>query len=125
MSRFLFDTHAVLWWLSDDARLSDPARELISDPATVALVSVASAWEIGIKRGLGKLRAPTDLLEVIAEQGFEWLAIEPAHGWAVAELPAHHGDPFDRLLIAQAIAEEIPIVTADPRFGAYAVQVRW
>lgn len=121
----LVDTHALLWWLADDAELSDSARGAIADPRSMPVVSAASLWEIAIKRSLGKLRAPESLPEEIERAGFSWLAIEPRHGWAVGTLPDHHRDPFDRLLIAQAIEEDLPIVTADPRFGDYGVEVRW
>lgn len=90
-----------------------------------ALVSAASVWEIAIKRALGKLEAPDDLLEVVAGQGFEWLPVSPAHGWEVAALPHYHDDPFDRLLVAQALVESLPVVTGDERFDAYGVAVHW
>lgn len=125
MTGLLLDTHVVLWWLDDDRRLPATAAALIADPTTTILVSAASVWEIAIKRALGKLQAPDALPESIAEQGFEWLPIGPSHAWAVRELPRHHGDPFDRLLIAQASVEQLPIVTADRRFGDYGVDVRW
>lgn len=125
MSRVLVDTHALLWWLADDRSLSARARELIGDPATEALVSVVSLWEIAIKRGLGKLRVPETLPETITAEGFEWLPVEAAHAWDVGSLTAHHRDPFDRLLIAQAIGESIPIITADPHFAPYDVEVCW
>jgi PIN domain nuclease of toxin-antitoxin system len=121
----LVDTHTLLWWLADAPDLSPTARELIADPVTEPLVSVASVWEIAIKRRLGKLEVPEELIEVIETEGFRWLAIDPSHAWAVTELPDHHRDPFDRLLVAQAIAERTPIVTADPRFASYGVDVRW
>ena len=125
MSRLLVDTHAVLWWLTDDPALSAAARDAIADPSNEPLVSTASVWEIAIKRSLGKLSAPDDLPDRISESGFDWLAVAPQHAWQVGGLPGHHRDPFDRLLIAQALVERLPIVTADPRFGAYGVSVRW
>ncbi len=88
-------------------------------------MSIATVWEIGIKRGLGKLDAPDDLLDRIVENGFSWLAVDERHAWRASELPLHHRDPFDRLLVAQAQIEGIPIVTRDPRFAAYGVGVRW
>jgi len=88
-------------------------------------VSVASLWEIAIKTALGKLDAPDDLPARVGEMGFEMLPVEPDHAWAVRSLPHHHSDPFDRLLIAQAQAERMPIVTADPAFAAYDVPVVW
>jgi PIN domain nuclease of toxin-antitoxin system len=121
----LVDTHALLWWLGDDAALSVTAREVLADPANEPLVSSASVWEIAIKRALGKLTAPDDLPDRIAGEGFSWLAISPLHAWRVRDLPAHHRDPFDRLLIAQALDEHLPIITADTRFDDYGVEVLW
>jgi PIN domain nuclease of toxin-antitoxin system len=115
----------LLWWLGDDPQLSPTARNAISDPAAEALVSAASAWEIAIKRSLGKITAPDDLLEIAADEGFVFLAVTPWHAWRAGALPLHHRDPFDRLLAAQALVEGIPLVTADPSFGPYGVGVRW
>ncbi len=125
MERLLVDTHAVLWWLADDPALPRSARELIGDSENELLFSVASIWEIAIKRGSGKLRAPTDLPETIQDEGFTLLPIEPEDAWAVSDLPDHHRDPFDRMLLAQAINGELPVLTSDPRFGEYPVEVRW
>lgn len=125
MTRALVDTHALLWWLEDDPALPRMPRALLADPSNEMLVSSASVLEIAIKRSLGKLRAPDSLLEVISRQGFIFLAVTPWHAWRVGSLPRHHGDPFDRLLIAQALVEGIPIVTGDPAFGAYGVGVHW
>ena len=125
MSRFLVDTHALLWWLSDDPALPVTARGAIAEPEAKPLVSVASLWEIAIKRSIGKLEAPETLPETIASEGFEWLAVEPPHAWGVASLPDHHGDPFDRLLIAQAQAEDLPILTGDAHFNRYDVDLIW
>lgn len=125
MSRLLVDTHALLWWLTDDPALSPPAREAIADPANEPLVSAASVWEIAIKRSLGKLSAPDDLPERIAGEGFAWLPVSPVHAWQVRDLPPHHRDPFDRLLVAQALTDRLPIVTADAHLHDYGVEVRW
>lgn len=125
MSRLLVDTHALLWWLTDDSALSPTAREALADPASEPLVSTATVWEIAIKRSLGKLTAPDDLPDRIAHDGFSWLAISAAHAWQVRDLPTHHRDPFDRLLIAQALSEHLPIITTDARFREYGVEVRW
>jgi PIN domain nuclease of toxin-antitoxin system len=125
VSRLLVDTHVLLWWLTDDAALSPTAREVLADPAKEPLVSAATLWEIAIKRSLGKLTAPDDLPDRIVDEGFSWLAISPTHAWQVRDLPGHHRDPFDRLLVAQALAERLPIVTADARFSDYGVEVRW
>ncbi|HEY7619491.1 MAG TPA: type II toxin-antitoxin system VapC family toxin [Solirubrobacteraceae bacterium] len=125
MSRLLVDTHALLWWLTDDAALSTAAREAIADPANEPIVSAASVWEIAIKRSLGKLQAPEDLPALISEEGFQWLAIGVDHAWRVHGLPMHHGDPFDRLLVAQALTEGLAIITKDPWFAAYGAAVIW
>jgi PIN domain nuclease of toxin-antitoxin system len=125
VNRLLVDTHALLWWLTDDPGLSDTAREALGDPGNDVLVSTASIWEIAIKRALGKLTAPDDLPTHIEAQGFDWLPVEAQHAWQVRALPPHHRDPFDRLLVAQSIIERTPIVSADPRFAAYGVDTRW
>ena len=125
MSRLLVDTHALLWWLADDPALSAAARAAIADGANEPLVSAASLWEIAIKQSLGKLTVPHDLPETIASEGFAVLAVDAQHAWRVRELPLHHRDPFDRLLVAQALTQQIPIVTTDPQFAAYGVNVRW
>jgi PIN domain nuclease of toxin-antitoxin system len=125
VSRVLVDTQALLWWLTDDAALSVAAREALADPANEPLISTASVWEIAIKRALGKLTAPDDLPDLINDEGFSWLPVAPLHAWQVRELPPHHRDPFDRLLIAQAMTEQLPIITADASFADYAVEIRW
>ncbi len=125
MTALLVDTQALLWWLTDDPALSSIARAEIADPANEPLVSAASVWEIAIKRALGKLTAPDDLLDSVRDGGFSWLPIVPEHAWAVGALPPHHGDPFDRLLIAQAQVEGLTVVTSDERFAEYGVAVRW
>jgi PIN domain nuclease of toxin-antitoxin system len=125
VTRLLVDTHALLWWLTDDPALSRTAREALADPATEPLVSAASVWEIAIKRSLGKLTAPDDLPHRIAGEGFASLPVSAEHAWHVCILEPRHRDPFDRLLIAQARVERLPVVTADARFGAYGVDVRW
>lgn len=125
MSDLLVDTHALLWWLSDDPALPETARGLIGDPGNKPMISVASVWEIAIERGAGKLEAPADLLDTIRSEGFTLLPIEPEDAWAVAELPQHHRDPFDRILLSQALARGLPIITDDPRFSQYPVAIRW
>jgi PIN domain nuclease of toxin-antitoxin system len=125
VSRLLVDTHALLWWLSDDPALSPAARDALADPAGEPLVSAASLWEIAIKRSLGRLTAPDDLPDRIAGEGFAWLPITPAHAWQVRDLASHHRDPFDRVLAAQALVERLPILTTDARFSEYGVEVRW
>jgi PIN domain nuclease of toxin-antitoxin system len=123
VSRLLVDTRALLWWLDDAPDLSEPARAAISDPANAPLVSTASLWEIAIKRALGKLTAPPELPGEIVDAGFGWLPVDVEHAWAAGGLPPHHRDPFDRLIVAQALEEQIPVITRDPRFAAYGVRV--
>lgn len=124
MARLLVDSHVLLWFVEGNRKRISPAmRERIE--AAAATVSIASLWEIAIKSGLGKLRAPDDLPERVKQLGFELLAVTPDHAWRVRSLPLHHRDPFDRLLIAQAQLERLPIVTADTAFDAYDVDVIW
>ncbi len=125
MPRILLDTHAVLWWLQDDPALSRGARAAIGEPRTIAHVSVASVWEAAIKVERGKLAAPAGLPGEISRRGLRWLQITPEYAWAARDLPHLHGDPFDRLLVAQALAEDLPVVTADPVFARYGVDVLW
>jgi PIN domain nuclease of toxin-antitoxin system len=127
--RFLLDTHCWLWQASDPDRLSHEARELLGDPANEILVSAASSWEIAIKYATGRLSLPEPPQEFVPKRfdltGASPLAIEHAHAVRVAELPMHHKDPFDRMLIAQAQVEGTPIMTVDRRFEPYDVDVRW
>ncbi|MDR3544234.1 MAG: type II toxin-antitoxin system VapC family toxin [Candidatus Limnocylindrales bacterium] len=128
--RVLLDTHAFLWWTSEDGRrLSDRARALLIDPSTDALVSVASAWEIAIKAATGRLEIDGEpeawVPERITRYGFSPLPVELAHALRAGRLPLIHRDPFDRLLVAQAQVEGIPIVTSDPSIARYAVEVIW
>ena len=122
--RLLLDTHALLWWLSDDAQLGPAARDLIADPAHDVFVSVVSLWEIQVKARVGKLTADlAAILEEMEAQAFELLPIRPAHLLRLGGLPAHHRDPFDHLLIAQAMIEGAAFVTADRQISGYGVQV--
>ena len=118
--RLLLDTRALLWWLADEA-LTPQARDAIADPANLVAVSAASAWEISIKKALGKLTAPDDLEQQLQAGGLVPLPISIAHGIAAGQLPRHHEDPFDRMLIAQAFAEGFTIMTRDKRFDDYGV----
>ena len=121
--KFLLDTHTILFWLSDDDRLGPKARELIADPANDVLVSAASLWEIVVKTPIGKLKADIgEILEASERSGFLPLGIEPAHLAALASLPAHHRDPFDHLLIAQAIAERAIFISDDKNAPKYPLE---
>jgi PIN domain nuclease of toxin-antitoxin system len=125
VSRLLVDTLALLWWLGDGPALSSVARDAIAAPSNEPLVSVATIWEIAIKRSIGKLTAPDDLPDRILGEGFALLPISQVHAWEVRDLPVRHRDPFDRLLVAQGLIERLPIVTADTRLGAYGITVLW
>jgi PIN domain nuclease of toxin-antitoxin system len=123
MRRLLLDTHALLWWLADDPRLGPHARQLIQDERNEVFVSAASAWEISIKKAMGKLKAPDDLDGIVEEEGFDTLPISFFHGERAGELPPLHRDPFDRMLVAQAQAEGLDLVTGDAMLGRYGVKV--
>jgi len=116
--RLLLDTHVVLWQLSGMRALGPRAREAIAGAGELAF-SVVSFAEIGVKAAVGKLHAPDDLQAHIVGTGVRVLGLSPDDGLAVARLPLHHRDPFDRLLVAQAQVEGIPLVTADPQMAAY------
>lgn len=119
----LLDAHALLWWLADDDGLAPAARRAIADPASDVLVSAATVWEIGIKRRLGKLDAPADVLGAIDAAGFDGLPVSLADADAAAGLPPHHRDPFDRMLVAQATRLGAVLVSRDPAFTPYGVDV--
>lgn len=115
--KVLLDTNAFLFWRNDS--LTDRAREIIADPDNEVFVSAASVWEISIKAGIGRLRMPGNVAEMVAEDGFLPLAISFEHAQRAGGLPLHHRDPFDRLLVAQALCEGLVVVTRDPAFSAY------
>ncbi len=117
----LLDTHCLLWWLGDPAQLSKLAQKAIRDGRNTVYVSAAVAWEIAIKKALGKLEAPDDLQEVLKANDFHALPITVGHALATRLLPDIHRDPFDRLLIAQALEEGFRLVTRDPEIAKYAV----
>lgn len=117
----LLDTHALLWWLSGDARLGPKARKQIGTGDSRVLVSAATAWELAHKRAAGKIRIDWDIRDEIAEEGFLELPVALEHAIAAAELPGHHADPFDRLLVAQARIEGLWLVAADADVRRYDV----
>jgi PIN domain nuclease of toxin-antitoxin system len=125
----LLDTHSLLWFLDDDSLLSTNAKRLIEDPANRKFVSMATCWEIAIKVGLRKLDlgepATTFLPRELAVNNFDLLGIELRHAVFVETLPAHHRDPFDRLLVAQSTIESVPIVSVDVVFDTYGVRRLW
>lgn len=125
----LLDTHSFLWWVAGDAGLSLPARHAIDDTANAIFVSAASAWEIATKVRIGKLTGAAaiaaDLAAVLASQGFLGLPISFLHGQAAGALPGPHKDPFDRMLIAQAMLEGMALVSNETHFDAYGVRRLW
>ena len=127
--KVLLDTHAFIWWDSDPTKLSPQARAACEDRANVVLLSVASAWEMQIKLQLGKLKLNLPLVEIIESQqqrnNIEVLPVALAHVLALQNLPPHHKDPFDRLLIAQANVEGAILLCNDPVFAKYGVNAIW
>jgi PIN domain nuclease of toxin-antitoxin system len=117
----LIDTHVLLWWLDDNPSLSKKARTVISDGKNPVFVSAVIIWEIRIKEALGKLKIPGNFREVLENQPFEMLDITAEHAHTVGELPSHHGDPFGRMLIAQAKVEGLILVTHDMTLKKYKI----
>lgn len=119
--RLLLDTHTFLWWVADWGKIAEPAREAIADPKNEVFVSAVTGWEIGIKKAKGRLEAPDNLAAIVEEKRFEHLPLTFAHAERAASLPPRHRDPFDRMLIAQAQAEGLTLVTRDSRIPLYDV----
>ena len=122
MQRLLLDTHVFLWWLADAPDLAEAARRAIGDERNAVYVSAATGWEIAIKRAAGKLRAPENLDALVEEGGFTHLPMTFFHGEQAGALPMHHRDPFDRMLVAQAQAEGLVIVTRDKHIPMYGIR---
>lgn len=126
---YLLDTHTLLWWLTDDAGLSDTARAAIADEANPIFVSAASAWEIATKSRIGKLASLPDAAarynELIDADGFIHLSIKPQHGLRAGSHPASHRDPFDRMLAAQSEIEQLTLITRDPAFVQFDCRTLW
>lgn len=127
--RVLADTHSFLWWLAGSRRLSGAARDVIANPDNSVLVSAASAWEITTKHRLGKLPGADivagDVMAAIDDHGFRPLVITVAHAERAGRLPGPHRDPFDRMLIAQSLAHDLPLVSNESRFDRYGVRRIW
>jgi PIN domain nuclease of toxin-antitoxin system len=127
--RLLLDTHALLWWFTDDDRLSERARKLIGDLDNEILVSAASAWDIATKHRLGKLDEAADAVirfeELVAADGFTPLAVTQRHGLRAGTYRTPHRDPFDRMLAAQAEIEALPLLTLDPAFRQFEITTLW
>ncbi len=126
---YLLDTHAFLWFINDDLSLSDTARAIIENPEHAIYLSIASVWEMSIKISLEKLRLPSPFADFIDMQlhqnHFRLLEIKTKHAAMLLTLPFHHRDPFDRMLIAQAQTENMPIISRDAAFDAYDVERYW
>jgi PIN domain nuclease of toxin-antitoxin system len=127
--RFLLDTHTLLWWMTNDPHLSKAAHALIEDDGNISLVSAASAWEIATKVRLGRLPAAANLVQDfvtdLADLRIQILVVTAEHGIRAGLLPGPHKDPFDRMLIAQALTENIPLVSNDRALDGYGVQRLW
>ncbi|MBN9689618.1 MAG: type II toxin-antitoxin system VapC family toxin [Verrucomicrobia bacterium] len=125
----LLDTHALLWFLTNDPSLSERARRSVEDQANVTFVSAANLWEVAIKLSLGKLKLPAPFADIFPRQlelnGFALLPLTPTHCATLLTLPFHHRDPFDRVLLAQAKSERMTLVTNDGQFGAYGIPLLW
>jgi PIN domain nuclease of toxin-antitoxin system len=125
VTEVLADTHAVVWALYDPGRLTARALALFEDASVMVGVSVASLWEIAIKASVGKLEVPDDLPGAVTAAGFEIVPVTAADVWAVRALPLHHRDPFDRVLVAQALHADADLVSIDAHFDAYGVRRLW
>ncbi|MCC5623104.1 type II toxin-antitoxin system VapC family toxin [Nostoc sp. CHAB 5715] len=126
--KFLLDTHTFIWWDSDSKKLSERVLELLLNPENVRLVSVVSLWEIQIKTQLGKLTLNQSLPDIIHQQqnnGIEFIGVKINHVLMLGQLPLHHKDPFDRLLISQAQSENAILISKDTNFSSYSVSVEW
>ena len=121
--RVLLDTHVLLWWLFDDSRLGPRVRATVADGRNEIFVSAVSVAEIAIKRSLGKLSGPPGLLGGLVEEGFRELALLSTHAIALETLPMRHRDPFDRMLIAQAMTDSLTFASYDPLIRAYDVEI--
>jgi PIN domain nuclease of toxin-antitoxin system len=124
----LLDTHTLIWLLEGDSNLSQTAKAAIENPDNTNFVSIATVWEMAIKVSIGKLemQAPLNMLKTLMElNGIETLPVSIEHALLVSKLPFYHKDPFDRLLIAQAINENMPLLTRDEKFSHYDVRILW
>lgn len=120
---FLLDTHILVWWLEDLRRLPQHVSSILQDESVRIFVSIATAWELEIKRALGKIETPDDLPQVIDENNFSVLPVEFEHIASLRTLPLLHRDPFDRMLLAQALAEGLTLITHDPALKRYNVPI--
>lgn len=119
----LLDTHVLLWWLDDAPILSEKTRYLIADPQNLVFISAAVIWEIRIKQALGKLDIPDNFRKVLDREHFEMLDITTEHAYAVGDLPGHHRDPFDRMLVVQAKVEGLTLISHDACLKQYDIPI--
>ncbi len=125
---FLLDTHTLIWYITDDRKLPKKIRAIIDEPDHICFVSLASYWEMAIKNSLGRLdfkKPIAKIFEIVDQSGFEILPLNIAHILRATSLPFHHHDPFDRMIIGQAIVEELTILTKDEKFPPYPVSLIW
>jgi PIN domain nuclease of toxin-antitoxin system len=120
---YILDTHVLLWWFQDPARIEKNARNIIENTEHIVYVSSVTTWEIVIKRALGKLTIPKTFFSLVQQEGFTELPISIAHTTALAALPRHHQDPFDRLLIAQASSENATLISRDAMMHRYPIEI--
>jgi PIN domain nuclease of toxin-antitoxin system len=123
MMKLLLDTHILLWWLTQDRKLSQTETTIITDPDNLIFVSAATAWEIAVKKMIGKLEAPDDLPAALAANNFLELPISIEHSQKLYHLPLHHHDPFDRIMVAQAMSEGLTLMTRDIKIALYDIRI--
>lgn len=123
MRGYLLDTHAMLWWLDNPSQLTREARNAVSDGLNNVWLSSAAVWEMSIEKALGRLHLPSNLTDVLKQDRIDILPIQLSHALAVADLPTHHHDPFDRMQIVQAQIEELVLITRDVQMQRYDVKV--
>jgi PIN domain nuclease of toxin-antitoxin system len=121
--KLLLDTHVLIWWLSDARKLSQTEIDLITDSDNLIFVSAATAWEIAVKKMIGKLEAPDDLPAALAVNNFLELPITIEHSQKLYQLPLHHNDPFDRIMVAQAMSEDLTFMTRDTKIALYDIKI--
>ena len=121
--KLLLDTHIILWWLTQDRKLSQTELTIITDPDNLIFVSAATAWEIAVKKMIGKLSAPDDLSAALAANDFLKLPISIEHTQKLYQLPLHHHDPFVRMLIVQAMSEDLTLMTRDAKIALYGIKI--
>ena len=121
--KLLLDTHILLWWLTQDQKLSQTETDIITDPDNLIFISAATAWEIAVKKMIGKLEAPDDLPAALAANNFLELPITIDHSQKLYQLPLHHHDPFDRIMISQAMSEDLILMTRDTKIALYEIKI--